>query len=195
MQFIKKTGIQLFLIILIASASSCAQENKSKTSDIENKEDVELEGEAVKDPSGIEWVSLEEAQKQAKETNKMVLIFGYADWCPYCMQMRKETYTDENVRERLYKHFIPVQLDAESEEEVVFNGETYKSWEFAQFVQLASFPTHYFVNKDGEIIGAQPGFLPSDVFGPLLNYIGTEKFGEIGFEEYLEETENVVIEQ
>ncbi|MFA5668133.1 MAG: thioredoxin fold domain-containing protein [Balneolaceae bacterium] len=195
MHFIKKTGIQLLLLILLASTASCAQETKSNATNLDAKEEESVESEAVNDPSGIEWVSLAEAQTQVKESNKMVLIFGYADWCPYCMQMRKETYTNENVRERLYKYFIPVQLDAESEEELVFNGETFKSWEFAQFVQLASFPTHYFINKDGEIIGAQPGFLPSDVFGPLLSYIGTEKFGEIGFEEYLKETENVVIEQ
>ncbi|HCT54448.1 MAG TPA: hypothetical protein DF712_18540, partial [Balneola sp.] len=59
--------------------------------------------------SGVKWQSLEEAQKKAKETGKKVLIFGYADWCTYCMKMRKETYPTENVQKSLSDDFIPVQ--------------------------------------------------------------------------------------
>ena len=120
--------------------------------------------EVVEDPSGIEWVGLEEAQKQAKETGKKVLIFGYADWCTFCMKMRKETYTNETVRETLYEYFIPVQINSEGEEDVVFNGETYKMVELARYLRLSSLPTHYFLDTDGTILGAQPGFLPDEVF-------------------------------
>ncbi len=195
MRFLNKTGLLFSLIFLLASAASCAQEKKENSSNVTDKNNVALNGEVVNDPSGIKWVGLEEAQKQAKVTGKKVLIFGYADWCTYCMKMRRETYTDEKVRERLYEQFIPVQVNAEAETELVFNGEKYKSWEFAQYMRLASFPTHYFLGSDGEIIGAQPGFLPSEVFGPLMGYIGTDQFGKIGFEEYLKETENTIIKQ
>jgi len=195
MKFSNKIGLLFSLIFLLASATSCAQEKKSDTPSVAEETKTGLQGEASKDPSGIKWVALEDAQKQAKETGKKVLIFGYADWCTYCMKMRRETYTDETVRERLYEQFIPVQVNAEAETELVFNGETYKSWEFAQYMRLSSFPTHYFIDSDGSIIGAQPGFLPVEVFGPLMGYIGTDQFGKIGFEDYLKETENTVIKQ
>lgn len=208
MQFLRRAFIPVFLLAFVLTLSSCAQENNENKTD--NSTEVEenistpndaqsrdenVPSQAENDPSGIKWVSLEEAQKIAESEDKKVLIFGYADWCPYCMQMRKETYIDEDVQERLYEHFIPVQLNAEVEDKVTFNGETYKSWELAQIMQLTSYPMHYFVNPDGQIIGAQPGFLPKEVFGPLLSYIGNELFGEVDFEEYLEETENVVIEE
>jgi thioredoxin-related protein len=135
--------------------------------------------------SGVEWQSLEEAQKKAKETGKKVLIFGYADWCTYCRKMRKETYSQDTVQKSLDSNFIPVQINAESEEEVVFNGKTYKSWQLAQYFQLKSFPTHYFIDDKGEVIGAQPGFLPTDVFIPMMDYIGEDKFGKISFMDYL----------
>ena len=97
--------------------------------------------------SGVEWQTLEEAQKKAKETGKKVLVFGYADWYTYCMKMRKETYPEDNVQKSLTDDFIPVQINGESEEEIVFNGKTYKSYELARYLRLTSYPTHYFLNS------------------------------------------------
>ncbi|HCT54449.1 MAG TPA: hypothetical protein DF712_18545, partial [Balneola sp.] len=77
--------------------------------------------------------------------------------------------------------FIPVQINGESEEEIVFNGKTYKSYELARYLRLSSYPTHYFLNSDGEIIGAQPGFLPAEVFSPLMNYVSEDLFGKVPF--------------
>ncbi len=136
--------------------------------------------------SGVEWQSLEEAQKKAKESGKKVLIFGYADWCTYCMKMRKETYPEENVQKSLSDDFIPVQINGESEEEIVFNGKIYKSYELARYLRLTSYPTHYFLNSEGKIIGAQPGFLPADVFSPLMNYVSEDLFGKVPFLDYME---------
>lgn len=183
MKLLQKKIFVLAIATLLISVPSCAQEAKKKQS------------EAVDDPSGIKWVSLEDAQAQAKKTGKKVLVFGYADWCTYCMKMRKETYTDEKVREALYSQFIPVQLNAEKETEVKLNGETYKSWELARYLRLSSFPTHYFIDDDGTILGAQPGFLPADIFAPLMSYIGDDQFGKVKFEDYLEKKENIIIEQ
>ena len=178
-----KKLFSLIVTLLFISTSSFAQETKSKPS------------EAVNDPSGIKWVSLEDAQAEAKKTGKKVLVFGYADWCTYCMKMRKETYRNEEVRDALYSQFIPVQLNAEVEDEVKLNGETYKSWELARYLRLSSYPTHYFIDDDGTILGAQPGFLPSDIFAPLMSYIGEDQFGKVKFEDYLEKKENIIIEQ
>lgn len=136
--------------------------------------------------SGVEWQTLEEAQKKAKETGKKVLVFGYADWCTYCMKMRKETYPEDNVQKSLSDDFIPVQINGESEEEIVFNGKTYKSYELARYLRLTSYPTHYFLNSDGKIIGAQPGFLPAEVFSPLMNYVSEDLFGKVPFLDYME---------
>ncbi|MEQ9091108.1 MAG: thioredoxin fold domain-containing protein [Balneola sp.] len=136
--------------------------------------------------SGVEWQTLEEAQKKAKETGKKVLVFGYADWCTYCMKMRKETYPEDNVQKSLSDDFIPVQINGESEEEIVFNGKRYKSYELARYLRLTSYPTHYFLNSDGKIIGAQPGFLPAEVFSPLMNYVSEDLFGKVPFLDYME---------
>ena len=137
--------------------------------------------------SGFEWVSLEEAQVQAVESNKKILLFGYAEWCTYCLKTRKETFPDSTVLAAIQKHYIPVQLDGESEQTVSFNGQKLPAMELARYLRLTSFPTHYFLSKEGELIGAQPGFIEPFIYGPLLEYVGTDSFGKIGFEEFLEE--------
>jgi thioredoxin-related protein len=167
-----------FLITLFLITTACSQD-PAVESKIESSIDTTIN-------SNIEWVSLEEAQKEAKATGKKVLIFGYADWCTYCMKMRKETYPSENVQESIDADYIPVQINGESEEEIVFNGETYKSYELARYLRLSSYPTHYFLNSEGKIIGAQPGFLPADVFSPLMDYVSEGLFGEVSFMDYME---------
>ena len=137
--------------------------------------------------SGFEWVSLEEAQAQAVEEDKKILLFGYAEWCTYCLKTRKETFPDSTVLAAIKEHYIPVQLDGESEGEVSFNGQKLQARELARYLRLSSFPTHYFLSKNGEIIGAQPGFIEPYIYGPLLNYVGADMFGKVGFEEYLKE--------
>lgn len=144
--------------------------------------------------SGINWKTLEEAQKEAKATGKKIVIFGYADWCGFCRKMRKETYTQEKVQKLMNEVYIPVQLNGESEEDVVFNGKKYKTVDLARNLQLSSYPTHYFLDADGKLIGMQPGFLPADVYAPLLAYIAEDKFGEISFTDYMEQ-QGVILEQ
>lgn len=197
MKLFKQPFALAVLVGLLVSVPSCAQNGDDTKTDKNSRtgQSVALTGQAADDPSGIKWASLEEAQAEAAETGKKVLIFGYADWCTYCMKMRKETYTDEKVRKAIYGDFIPVQLNGEAETEVTFNEETYKSWELGRYLRLTSFPTHYFIDSDGTILGAQPGFLPAEIFEPLLRYIGEDQFGKVKFEDYLKEKENIIIDE
>ncbi|MEX0608565.1 MAG: thioredoxin fold domain-containing protein [Balneolaceae bacterium] len=139
----------------------------------------------IETDSGMKWYSMEEAQRKAKEEEKKVLIFGYADWCTYCRKMRKEVYSDTTVQKNIYEHYYPVQLNTESEDKIKFNGTEVVEGELAGYLRLTSLPTHYFLDEDGEILGAQPGFLPAEVFEPMLNYVGTGAFSNMKFEDYI----------
>ena len=136
--------------------------------------------------SGFEWVGLEEAQRLAVESQKKVLIFGYAEWCTYCLKMRKESLPDSSVVDAINLYFIPVQLDGESPDPVVFNGTQYTKNQLARGLQLSSFPTHYFVDAEGGVLGAQPGFIEPDIYALLLRYVGSNAFERISFDEYVE---------
>ncbi len=136
--------------------------------------------------SGFEWVGLERAQRLAAESQKKVLIFGYAEWCTYCLKMRKESLSDSSVLDAISRYFIPVQLDGESPDPVVFNGTQYTKNQLARGLQLSSFPTHYFIDVEGGVIGAQPGFIEPDIYALLLRYVGSNAFERSSFDEYVE---------
>lgn len=139
--------------------------------------------------SGFEWMSLKDAQVEAAETGKKILLFGYAEWCTYCLKTRKETFPDSTVLAAIKEHYIPVQLDAESENEISYNGNTLPEYELARYLRLSSYPTHYFIDSKGSILGAQPGFIEPYVYGPLLNYVGSGAFQEMTFDEYFEKND------
>lgn len=136
--------------------------------------------------SGFEWISLEEAQVKAKETNKSILLFGYAEWCTYCLKMRKESFTDSTVQKSIADYYYPVQLNGESEERITWNGKEMPAKELARYLRLTSYPTHYFIDAEGEILGAQPGFIEPYVYSPLLDYVGSGAFGRMSFDEFFE---------
>ncbi len=137
--------------------------------------------------SGFDWYSLSEAQELAKEDGKKILLFGYAEWCTYCLKTRKETFPDSSVLAAIKKYYHPVQLNGESEEDVEFNGKKIKAVELARYLRLASFPTHYFISSDGEILGAQPGFIEPFIYSPLLEFVGSDAYGNMSFEDFVEE--------
>lgn len=139
--------------------------------------------------SGFEWISLEEAQAQAESSGKKILLFGYADWCTYCLKMRKESFTDERVQKVLSDHYIPVQLNGESEEFVEYNGQKLKAKELAAYLRLYTYPTHFFIDSDGSIIAGQKGFIEPDIYALMLGFVGSGAIDEMGFEEYVEKND------
>ncbi len=137
--------------------------------------------------SGFEWIELEEAQVKAAETGKKILIFGYSETCGYCFKMRRESFPDSTVLASLEKYFIPVQLEAESEREVVYNGNSVPEYELARYLRLYSYPTHYFIDSKGEVMAAQPGYIEPDIYALMLDFVGTGAINTQDFSSYVEE--------
>ena len=52
---------------------------------------------------------------KAKQEHKLVLIFGKAEWCPWCRKMKDNTYSDSAVVSLVNKHFIPVRVDIDND--------------------------------------------------------------------------------
>lgn len=154
-------------------------------------------GSTILQPSGtadtdeeITWYTMEEAQKLAAEDGKKVMIYIMAEWCGYCKKMEKEVYPRTEVQKTLDAYYHPVMIDIESDNIIKFNDERMTEQQFARKYRVTGTPTHFFLNSKGEILGAQPGFIPADVFQKLLTYVGTDTYAEIKFEEYLKNEEN-----
>ena len=63
-------------------------------------------------------------------------------------------------------------------------GEEMTEADFARALDNKNVPTVYFLNEEGSIIGAQPGYLEEDVFANLLNFVGSDAYLNQSFQEY-----------
>lgn len=133
----------------------------------------------------IEWMPLEEAQTQASETGKKVLIYAEAEWCGYCKKMNKQVLPKSSVRDSLSKYFHPVRVDIESDQKLVFNDEELTEQTLSRRFRVSGTPTMIFVDSEGEVLGTQPGFLKAEIFDKLLAYVGNDLFDKLEFKEYL----------
>jgi thioredoxin-related protein len=148
----------------------------------------------TQETSGVKWYTIEEAEKLNKQEPRKIMIDVYTDWCGWCKKMDKETFNHPVIADYINKNFYPVKLNAESKENITFNGTTYKY--VAQgargYHELAagllngrmSYPSVAYMNEKMELLGAVPGFFTPDRIEPLLNYIAEDKYTSQSLEEY-----------
>ena len=100
----------------------------------------------------VKWVtSLEEGLKQAAEQNKPLMVDFYTDWCGWCKELDRQTYSDARVQEKA-KQFVSVKVDAEAD---AADRRKYG---------VDGFPTIIFLSSGGTEIHRVPGFAPPDPF-------------------------------
>lgn len=142
----------------------------------------------------MKWYSIEEAENLNKQQPRKIMIDVYTDWCGWCKKMDAETFNHPVIAEYLNQNYYPVKLNAESKEDIVFNGTTYKY--IAQgargYHELAagllngrmSFPSVAYMNEKMELLGAVPGYMNAQSIEPLLNYIVEDQYISVSLEEY-----------
>ncbi|HKL17611.1 MAG TPA: thioredoxin fold domain-containing protein [Halalkalibaculum sp.] len=141
-------------------------------------------------PEEITWYSMQEAQELAVENDKKVLVYAEAVWCTYCKKMENEVFPRQEVIDSLARYYYPVRVDIESDKKLVFNEETLTGSQFARKYRVQGTPTFFFIDKNGQILGAQPGFIPHDVFTNLLAFVGSDAHERVSFDEYTGENKN-----
>ncbi len=124
----------------------------------------------------IKWYSFNDALDEAKKINKAILIDFYTDWCHWCDVMDEKTYTNDQVKELIKEKFIPVKFDAESDKEVKYKNRSIPQVKLARELGVTGYPTTFFLESDGSIIGGQPGYLEPENFIKLLTFVANKEY-------------------
>ncbi len=122
----------------------------------------------------LESYTFSEVDSLQKLSPKNVVIFIHTDWCKYCLAMKNSTFKDEKIIALLNEDFWFAKLMAESKEDIVFNGYTFKYkptgsntgiHELAEQLGTVdgkvSYPTLCILNPDYEIIFQYNQFIKS----------------------------------
>ena len=75
----------------------------------------------------INWISLEKAKKYAKKYDKNIFVYFHKKDCPYCEEMKRETFSDQTVIDLINHNFFPVKIDSRTKDTILYNGIKYSN--------------------------------------------------------------------
>ena len=133
-----------------------------------------------------DWLSMADGIAAAQAEGRLLLVYGYAPWCGYCVRFDREVFTDDAVQAYLAEHFAPVRLNLDSEAVVPFFDASVTEAELGRAMGISGTPTSVFVAADGEMITKMPGYTDPETFGLVLRYVREEAYETATFEDFLE---------
>lgn len=149
---------------------------------------------AVSAQEEVKWYSIEEAIQLTSQEPRVLLIDVYTDWCGWCKRMDAITFSNPEVAAAMNRDFYPVKLNAEGKEDIVIGDRTYKFvasgrngyHEMAAIVTNGrlSYPTISYVDPQGKVLQAAPGYKTPDQFRVYLEYYSGETYKQQTFQEF-----------
>ncbi len=126
----------------------------------------------------LAWIGFDEGMKRASSENKLILVDVFTDWCHWCKEMDKNVYSNDTIIELISKYYIPVKLNAESDDVIVFNGKSITKRQWTANMGVTGYPTTIFLGSDGKPITLLPGYVEAPLFTDVLQYVSSEALNE-----------------
>ncbi|MBT3207110.1 MAG: DUF255 domain-containing protein [Bacteroidetes bacterium] len=98
--------------------------------------------------------SWEEAQEEAANVNKYILVDAYTDWCSWCKVMDKKTFSDSLTGSFINANFVSFKMNMEE-------GIGIK---LAIKYRITGYPSYMFFNSKGILVYKSSGFQPPEKF-------------------------------
>jgi len=149
------------------------------------------DGEDRAKAEAISWMTIEQAEGKLKEAGRPLIIDLYTNWCGWCKQMDRKTYSNKQVAAYLQEKFYTVKMDAETRATINWAGKTYnfnsqyRASEFALYLTHGrlEFPTTIFI-VPGEEPQAIPGYMEPKELEILVKYFGEGEYKTTSFDVY-----------
>ena len=140
----------------------------------------------------IRWLNMPEVAAKLKQENRPVLIDLFTDWCYWCKEMDRKTYTNAKVIAYINEHFYSAKVNAETKENVAWKDKIYtynnkyRINEFALFLSYgrASFPTTVIIANDASAPIPISGYMDAKELEPILKYFGEGAYKTMNFPQF-----------
>jgi thioredoxin-related protein len=146
---------------------------------------------------GINWVTIEEADKLRQTEPRKILVDVYTDWCGWCKRMDATTFSDPQLVKYVNENYYAVKLDAEQKEPITVGGKTYEYVANGRrgYNEIAnellqgkmSYPTIVFLDESMNMIQPMPGYRDAETMQPILEYLAENAYKQTPWEEWLKQ--------
>lgn len=122
---------------------------------------------------GIDWNDYTPGMNRARNQEKSIFLYFYAQWCTYCTKLKQTTFLDKKVQSYLEDHFISISVDTDQ------NQALSRNW------QVTGLPTMWFLTPEGDRISSLPGYVDGPQLLKILRYIHTKSYHTMSFEQFV----------
>jgi uncharacterized protein YyaL (SSP411 family) len=119
----------------------------------------------------LKWYGFNEGYTKAKAENKLMLIDIYTEWCGWCKQMDKTTYSNADVIKLVNKDFIAIKLNPEVNAQYTYNGKQYTGQQLVDVLtnnKLTGYPSSCFGFPKSNKTYMEVGYQDKDEMSQLL---------------------------
>ncbi len=169
--------ISFVSVLLIIAALGCGKKKYLTPADIKGT---------------VAWLDARSALPVFPMGTNPIYMFINADWCKYCQAMKKEIFSRPEIIEYMNKHFTSISVIPDSLNNVVFLGENVDGAKFREALKVEGYPSHYFFNMRGEVIGVRAGYLDLAEFKRLLKYFAEGYAEKMDFQTFLDKEDAAV---
>ncbi len=117
--------------------------------------------------------------KEAKKTNKHILVYLHISGCPYCNKMEEFTFDDDEVSSAIRKDFIFIDINIKDNGIVSFEDFTGSKIEFAKLTGYSMYPSSLFFDKDGKLVYDEVGYINEDKYLKTLQLVNSKDYNNI----------------
>ena len=149
---------------------------------------------AQEKPVEVKWYTFEEAVELSKKNPKKLFIDVYTDWCGWCKEMDRKTFSHPVIARYLNEHYYAVKFNAESTKPIEFAGNTFVNeggaprnphqLAIALLQGKMSYPSVAYMNEDLQLLTAVPGYYTPDQIEPILNYFASDHYKNMAWTDF-----------
>ncbi len=133
------------------------------------------------------WLSFDAGLREARKSNKKILIDVYTDWCGWCKKMDKEVFAHAKIAPFLSDQYVLIKLNAESPAKVEYKDTKSTEMGIARDFGVTGYPTFIFLEPNGDLITSLPGFVKAEDFYPVLKYVAESKYKTVEWQAFYDQ--------